>query len=177
MLESVVTDVKDDMRQVFDDVVEFHQFDAVSHVLTQLRGFFKTVRRGNFDSPESQLYFDYSDSINDYLDKRLKTYTEKYRKLHPAVPVYTEDDLVEGMNQFFGRNDKFDVSLIAHTESGGCYIDFKVLSLRLDDSDIEKLRKVTDKMKSNNISDVELRYSFNATDLIMRQYKRPKPNE
>ena len=177
MLESVVTDVKDDMRQVFDDVVEFHQFDAVSHVLTQLRGFFKTVRRGNFDSPESQLYFDYSDSINDYLDKRLKTYTEKYRKLHPAVPVYTEDDLVEGMNQFFGRNDKFDVSLIAHTESGGCYIDFKVLSLRLDDSDIEKLRKVTDKMKSNNISDVELRYSFNATDLIMRQYKRTKPNE
>ena len=177
MLESVVTDVKDDMRQVFDDVVEFHQFDAVSHVLTQLRGFFKTVRRGNFDSPESQLYFDYSDSINDYLDKRLKTYTEKYRKLHPAVPVYTEDDLVEGMNQFFGRNDKFDVSLIAHTESGGCYIDFKALSLRLDDSDIEKLRKVTDKMKSNNISDVELRYSFNATDLIMRQYKRTKPNE
>ena len=177
MLESVVTDVKDDMRQVFDDVVEFHQFDAVSHVLTQLRGFFKTVRRGNFDSPESQLYFDYSDSINDYLDKRLKTYTEKYRKLNPAVPVYTEDDLVEGMNQFFGRNDKFDVSLIAHTESGGCYIDFKALSLRLDDSDIEKLRKVTDKMKSNNIYDVELRYSFNATDLIMRQYKRPKPNE
>ena len=177
MLESVVTDVKDDMRQVFDDVVEFHQFDAVSHVLTQLRGFFKTVRRGNFDSPESQLYFDYSDSINDYLDKRLKTYTEKYRKLHPAVPVYTEDDLVEVMNQFFGRNDKFDVSLIAHTESGGCYIDFKALSLRLDDSDIEKLRKVTDKMKSNNIYDVEVRYSFNATDLIMRQYKRPKPNE
>ena len=177
MLESVVTDVKDDMRQVFDDVVEFHQFDAVSHVLTQLRGFFKTVRRGNFDSPESQLYFDYSDSINDYLDKRLKTYTEKYRKLHPAAPVYTEADLVEGLNQFFGRNDKFDMSLIAHTESGGCYIDFKALSIRLDDSDIEKLRKVTDKMKSNNIADVELRYSFNATDLIMRNYKRPKPNE
>ena len=177
MLESVVTDVKDDMRQVFDDVVEFHQFDAVSHVLTQLRGFFKTVRRGNFDSPESQLYFDYSDSINDYLDKRLKTYTEKYRKLHPAVPVYTEADLVEGLNQFFGRNDKFDMSLVAHTESGGCYIDFKALSLRLDNSDIEKLRKVTDKMKSNNIADVELRYSFNATDLIMRHYKRPKPNE
>ena len=177
MLESVVTDVKDDMRQVFDDVVEFHQFDAVSHVLTQLRGFFKTVRRGNFDSPESQLYFDYADSINDYLDKRLKTYTEKYRKLHPAVPVYTEDDLVEGLNQFFGRNDKFDMSLIAHTDSGGCYIDFKALSIRLDDSEIDKLRKVTDKMKSNNIADVELRYSFNATDLIMRQYKRPKPNE
>ena len=84
---------------------------------------------------------------------------------------------MEGLNQFFGRNDKFDMSLISHTESGGCYIDFKALSIRLDDSEIDKLRKVTDKMKSNNIADVELRYSFNATDLIMRHYKRPKPNE
>ena len=177
MLESVVTDVKDDMRQVFDDVVEFRQFDAVSQVLTQLRGFFRSARRGNSDSPEAQLYTDYSDSINDYLEKRLKTYTDKYRKLHPAAPVYTEDDLVEGLNQFFGRNDKFDMSLIAHTESGGCYIDFKALSLRLDDSDIEKLRNVTEKMKSNKTTDVELRYSFNATDLIMRHYKRPKSTE
>ena len=177
MLESVVTDVKDDMRQVFDDVVEFHQFDAVSHVLTQLRGFFNTARSKDVNSPEAQLYFDYSDSINDYLEKRLKTYTDKYRKLHPAAPVYTEDDLVEGLNQFFGRNDKFDMSLIGHTESGGCYIDFKALSMRLDDRDVEKLKKVSDKMKSNNTTDVELRYSFNATDLIMRHYKRPKPNE
>ena len=177
MLESVVTDVKDDMRQVFDDVVEFRQFDAVSQVLTQLRGFFRSARRGNSDSPEAQLYTDYSDSINDYLEKRLKTYTDKYRKLHPAAPVYTEDDLVEGLNQFFGRNDKFDMSLIAHTDSGGCYIDFKALSLRLDDRDVEKLKKVSDKMKSNNTTDVELRYCFNATDLIMRHYKRPKPNE
>ena len=177
MLESVVTDVKCEMRQVFGDTVEFGQFDGVSHVLTQLRGFFKTARRDDFDSPEAQLYFDYSDSINDYLEKRLKTYTEKYRKLHPAAPVYTEDDLVEGLNQFFGRNDKFDMSLIGHTESGGCYIDFKALSLRLDDRDVEKLKKVSDKMKSNNTTDVELRYSFNATDLIMRHYKRPKSTE
>ena len=177
MLESVVTDVKADMRHVFEDVVEFHQFYAVSHVLTQLRGFFNTARSKDVDSPEAQLYFDYSDSINDYLEKRLKTYTEKYRKLHPAAPVYTEDDLVEGLHQFFGRNDKFDMSLIAHTESGGCYIDFKALSLRLDDSDIEKLRNVTEKMKSNKTTDVELRYSFNTTDLIMRHYKRPKLTE
>ena len=177
MLESVVTEVKSDMRQAFDDIVEFHQFDAVLHVLTQLRGFFKTARSKDVDSPEAQLYFDYSDSINDYLEKRLKTYTDKYRKLHPAAPVYTEADLVEGINQFFGRNDKFDMSLIGHTESGGCYIDFKALSLRLDDRDVEKLKKVSDKMKSNNTTDVELRYSFNATDLIMRHYKRPKPNE
>ena len=177
MLESVVTDVKADMRHVFDGGIDFNQFDAVSNVLTQLRGFFKTARSKDANSPEAQLYFGYSDSINDYLEKRLKTYTDKYRKLHPAAPVYTEDDLVEGLHQFFGRNDKFDMSLIAHTESGGCYIDFKALSLRLDDSDIEKLRNVTDKMKSNKTTDVELRYSFNATDLIMRHYKRPKPTE
>lgn len=177
MLESVVTDVKADMRHVFDGGVDFNQFDAVSHVLTQLRGFFKTARSKDVNSPEAQLYFDYSDSINDYLEKRLKTYTDKYRKLHPAAPVYTEDDLVEGLNQFFGRNDKFDMSLIGHTESGGCYIDFKALSIRLDDSDIEKLRNVKEKMKSNNTTDVELRYSFNATDLIMRHYKRPKSTE
>ena len=177
MLESVVTDVKADMRHVFDGGIDFNQFDAVSNVLTQLRGFFKTARSKDANSPEAQLYFGYSDSINDYLEKRLKTYTDKYRKLHPAAPVYTEDDLVEGLHQFFGRNDKLDMSLIAHTESGGCYIDFKSLSLRLDDSDIEKLRNVTEKMKSNKTTDVELRYSFNATDLIMRHYKRPKPTE
>lgn len=173
MLESVVTDVKADMRNVFNGGIDFNQFDAVSNVLTQLRGFFKSARSKDGDSPEAQLYFDYSDSINDYLEKRLKTYTDKYRKLHPAAPVYTEEDLVEGLNQFFGRNDKFDMSLIGHTESGGCYIDFKKLSMRLDESDIDKLRKVSDKMKSNNTTDVELRYSFNATDLIMRHYKRP----
>ena len=177
MLESVVTDVKADMRHVFDGNIDFNQFDAVLNVLTQLRGFFNTARSKDVDSPEAKLYFDYSDSINDYLEKRLKTYTDKYRKLHPAAPVYTEADLVEGINQFFGRNDKFDMSLIAHTESGGCYIDFKALSLRLDDRDVEKLKKVSEKMKSNNTTDVELRYSFNSTDLIMRHYKRPKPTE
>lgn len=173
MLESVVTDVKADMREIFNGSIEFNQFDAVLKVLTQLRGFFNVARRNDVDSPEAQLYFDYSDSINDYLEKRLKTYTDKYRKLHPVPPVYTEADLVEGLNQFFGRNDKFDKSLIAHTDSGGCYIDFKQLSLRLDDSDIKKLSSVKEKMKSNNTTDVELRYSFDATDLIMRQYKRP----
>lgn len=174
ILESVVTDVKADMRGIFNDGIEFNQFDAVLKVLTQLRGFFKSARRGDADSPEAQLYFDYSDSINDYLEKRLKTYTDKYRKLHPVAQVYTEADLVEGLNQFFGCNDKFDMSVIAHTESGGCYIDFAQLCLRLSRNDIEKIEKVTGKMQSNNITDVALRYSFNATDLIMSQYKRPK---
>lgn len=175
MLESIVTDVKADMREVFDDSIEFNQFDAVLKVLTQLRGFFKSARRGDADSLEAQLYFDYSDSINEYIEKRLKTYTAKYRKIHPAAKVYTEADLVEGLNQFFGRDDKFDMSLIGHIESGGCYIDLVQLCLRLSRNDIEKIEKVVGKMQSNNMTDDALRYSFNATDLIMSHYKRPKP--
>ena len=175
MLESIVTDVKADMREVFDGSIEFNQFDTVLKVHTQLRGFFKSARRGDADSPEAQLYFDYSDSINDYLEKRLKTYTDKYRKLHPAAQVYTEADLIEGLNQFFGRSEKFDMSVIAHTESGGCYIDLAQLCLRLSRNDIERIEKVTGKMQSNSMTDAALRYSFNATDLIMSHFKRPKP--
>ena len=175
MLESIVTDVKADMREVFDGSIEFNQFDAVLKVLTQLRGFFKSARRGDAESPEAKLYFDYSDSINEYIEKRLKTYTAKYRKIHPAAQVYTEADLVEGLNQFFGRNEKFDMSVIGHTESGGCYIDLAQLCLRLSRNDIEKIEKVVGKMQSNNMTGAALRYSFNATDLIMSHYKRPKP--
>ena len=173
MLESVVTDVKGDMHEIFGGSIEFNQFDAVLKVLTQLRGFFKSARRDEVDSPEAQLYFDYSDSINEYLEKRLKIYTYKYRKLHPAAPVYTEADLIEGLNQFFGRSEKFNVSFIKHTESGGCYIDMVHLCSNLDRQEVEKIESIKIKMKSNTHTDETLRYSFDVTDLIMSQYKRP----
>lgn len=173
MLESVVIDVKADMRKVFNGSMEFNQFDAVQNVLTQLKGYFKSARRDDIDSPEAQLYFDYSDSINDYLEKRLKTYTDKYRKLHPASPVYTEADLIEGLNQFFGRSEKFNESFIKHTESGGCYIDVVHLCFNLDSKQTEKIDSLKIKMKSNTHTDETLRYSFDVTDLIMSQYKRP----
>lgn len=173
MLESVVTDVKGDMLEIFNGSIEFNQFDAVLNVLTQLRGFFKSARRDDVDSPEAQLYFDYSDSINEYLEKRLKTYTDKYRKLHPAAPVYTEADLIEGLNQFFGRSENFNESFIKHTESGGCYIDMVHLCSNLDRQEVEKIESVKKKMKSNTHTDETLRYSFDLTDLIMHQYKRP----
>lgn len=173
MLESVVTDVKGDMLEIFNGSIEFNQFDAVLKVLTQLRGFFKSARRDDADSPEAQLYFDYSDSINDYLEKRLKTYTDKYRKLHPAAPIYTEADLIEGLNQFFGRSEKFNESFIKHTESGGCYIDMVHLCSNLDRQEVEKIESIKIKMKSNTHTDETLRYSFDVTDLIMSQYKRP----
>lgn len=171
MLESIVTDVKADMREIFNGSVEFNQFDSVLNVLTQLRGFFKSARSNDADSPEALLYFDYSDSINDYLEKRLKTYTDKYRKLHPAAPVYTEADLIEGLNQFFGRSDKFNESFIKHTESGGCYIDVVHLCFNLDRQQTEKIESL--KINPNTHTDETLRYSFKVTDLIMSQYKRP----
>lgn len=171
MLESIVTDVKADMREIFNGSVEFNQFDSVLNVLTQLRGFFKSARSNDADSPEALLYFDYSDSINDYLEKRLKTYTDKYRKLHPAAPVYTEADLIEGLNQFFGRSDKFNESFIKHTESGGCYIDVVYLCFNLDRQQTEKIESL--KINPTTHTDETLRYSFKVTDLIMSQYKRP----
>lgn len=173
MLESVVTDVKADMYEIFNGRMEFNQFDAVLKVLTQLRGFFKSARRGDVDSPEAQLYFDYSDSINDYLEKRLKTYTAKYRKLHPAAPAYTEADLIEGLNQFFGRSGMFNESFIKRTESGGCYIDVVKLCFNLDSQQVKRIESIKVKMKSNSHTDETLRYSFDVTDLIMSQYKRP----
>lgn len=171
MLESIVTDVKADMREIFNGSVEFNQFDSVLNVLTQLRGFFKSARCNDGDSPEAQLYFDYSDSINEYLEKRLKTYTDKYRKLHPVAPVYTETDLIERLNQFFGRSDKFNESFIKHTESGGCYIDVVHLCFNLDRQQTEKIESL--KINPNTHTDETLRYSFKVTDLIMSQYKRP----
>lgn len=174
MLESIVTDVKADMREVFDGSIDFNQFDAVLKVLTQLRGFFKSARRGDADSLEAKLYFDYSDSINEYIEKRLKTYTAKYRKIHPAEKTYTEADLIEGLNQFFGCHAKFDLSFIAHTESGGCYIDIAKLCQNLNRNEMEIFEKVSGKMKSNNVTNDALRNCFNATDLIMSRYKRPK---
>lgn len=177
MLESVMTDVKADMRKIFDGSVEFNQFDAVLKVLTQLRGFFKSARRDDADSPEAQLYFDYSDSINEYLEKRLKTYIDKYRRIHPASPVYSEADLIEGLNQFFGRSKKFNESFIKRTESGGRYIDVVHLCFNLDRQQTEKIEKITTKMTSNNHTDDTLRYSFDVTDLIMSQYKRPSKKQ
>lgn len=81
MLEGIIVDVKEDMEKVFDGKQEFKQFDAVRSTMMQIRGFFGEVRSKDCDSPGAQLYIEYSDSINDYLTKRLKTYSEKLRRI------------------------------------------------------------------------------------------------
>lgn len=172
-LDRIATDIRGDMLDIFRGNIEFNQFDTVSQVLHQLRGYFRSAGPKDVDSREGDLFYEYADSICNYVDKRLHTFSAKYRKLHPAAQVYTEADLIEGLNQFFGRSDKFDKSFIKHTESGGCYIDVVHLCFNLDRLQTEKIEQVTAKMKSNNITDDTLRYSFNVTDLIMSKYKRP----
>lgn len=176
-LDRIATDIRGNMLEIFKGNIEFKQFDSVSQVLHQLRGYFRSAGPKDVDSREGDLFYEYADSIFNYVDKRLHTFTAKYRKMHPAPPVYTEADLVEGLNQFFGRDDKFDLSLIGHTESGGCYISIGDLWEVLSEDEQKKIGHVTSKINSVRFDDKELRYSFNATDLIMSQYKRPKPNE
>jgi hypothetical protein len=172
-LDRIATDIRGNMLDIFRGNIEFNQFDTVSQVLHQLRGYFRSAGPKDVDSREGDLFYEYADSIYNYVDKRLHTFSAKYRKLHPTAQVYTEADLIEGLNQFFGRSEKFDKSFIKHTESGGCYIDVVHLCFNLDRLQTEKIEQVTAKMKSNNITDDTLRYSFNVTDLIMSQYKRP----
>lgn len=172
-IDRIATDIRGNMLDIFRGNIEFNQFDTVSQVLHQLRGYFRSAGPKDVDSREGDLFYEYADSIYNYVDKRLHTFSAKYRKLHPAAQVYTEADLIEGLNQFFGRSEKFDKSFIKHTESGGCYIDVVHLCFNLDRLQTEKIEQVTAKMKSNNITDDTLRYSFNVTDLIMSKYKRP----
>ncbi len=172
-LDRIATDIRGNMLDIFRGNIDFNQFDTVSQVLHQLRGYFRSAGPKDVDSREGDLFYEYADSIYNYVDKRLHTFSAKYRKLHPAAQVYTEADLIEGLNQFFGRSEKFDKSFIKHTESGGCYIDVVHLCFNLDRLQTEKIEQVTAKMKSNNITDDTLRYSFNVTDLIMSKYKRP----
>ena len=174
-LDRIATDIRGNMLDIFKGHIEFNQFDTVSQVLHQLRGYFRSAGPKDADSREGDLFYEYADSIYNYVDKRLHTFTAKYRKMHPTSPIYTEADLVEGLNQFFGRDDKFDLSLIGHTESGGCYISIGDLWKILSEDEQKKIGHITPEIDSIRFDDKQLRYCFNATDLIMSQYKRPKP--
>lgn len=174
-LARIATDIRGDMLDIFKGNIEFNQFDTVSQVLHQLRGYFRSAGPNDVDSREGDLFYEYADSIYSYVDKRLKTYSAKYRKMHPASPTYTEADFIEGLNQFFGLNEKFDKSVIGHTDTGGCYISVEELWKILSEDERKKIGHITPKIDSVKFDDLQLRYSFNVTDLIMSHYKRPKP--
>lgn len=85
MLDGVLLDVKVDLEHVTDGQIEYKQFDAVRDAMSLIKVFFGQVRDGSdSSSPESQLFTEYADSINDYLTKRLKTYSEKLRRIRES---------------------------------------------------------------------------------------------
>jgi len=172
MLESLLTDVKAEMRTVFGGSIEFNQFDAVAQVLQQLRGYFLSARSKDNDSKEAQLYYEYSDSINEYMEKRLKTYSDKYRKLKPLSPTYTPEQMVEAINFFFGSGSQFGINFIHRTENGGAYIDAVALAFNLSRSQSEKLDKLMEAGKCKVEADKDPQnYCLQVTDAIMLYYQ------
>ena len=170
-LESIVVDVKSYMTTIFNGRVEFHQFDGVMQVLKQMQGFFNFARTKDINSKDNDLYCEYADSINAYVDKRMKTYSEKHRKLHPQLPGFTQDQMVEAINLFFGEDKKFNESFIARTESGGCYIDGMKLIPNLSEEQTSKLDKLVPRPKEGNSMQ---KYFLYITDAIMLYYAQQK---
>lgn len=171
MLDSVVTDVRCDMREVFGDQFQFQLFDGVLQVLNQLRGFFKYVRPQDYSLPETQLFGEYSDSINDYLAKRLKTYVEKYNKIHPEYTVYTEQDVIAALNAYFST-DIFGAENIGHTEAGCPYVNIATIKNKLNTEQTLMLDKIlnTDKLNTKEYQT----QCYTVTDLFVKLYKRSK---
>lgn len=170
MIENVLTDVKSNMKEVFHDTVQFEQFDAVAQTLKQLSGYFRRTRSSEADPKDQQLYYQYSDSINAYIEKRLKTYTDKYRKRHSAQPVYTEQDMINALNQFFGTDKFFDPNFIKHADSGGIYIDAVKVAFNLTPEQTAKLDSFVKEVPPST-SDGTSKYCFAVTDAIMSQYQ------
>ena len=165
-LEAELVEVAQGLRLVFGDTIEFQQFDGVQQSLKQLNGFFRTIRSHNDNTPEADLYWKYSDSISEYMGKRLKTYSEKYQKLHPRPRVFSADEMVKAINMIFGIDEHLAKAFIKRTESGGAYIDATVLLFNLDGRQAEIIDKMTGKVSNKD----SLNYSFTVTDAIMKTY-------
>lgn len=171
MLENLLTQVKGDMLEIFKGASEFQQFDGVMASLRQLSGFFDFARKKDEKSKDYALYYEYADSINAYMNKRMLTYSAKYRKLHPTLPGFTQEQMVEAINLFFGEKDKFNESFISATDSGGKYIDAVKLSFNIDEEQTKRLDKLVPKPKEGNSIQ---KYCLNVTDAIMLYYAQQK---
>lgn len=170
-LERIVIDVKSNMKEIFGGRIDFNQFDSVLQVLKQMQGFFNFARTKDINSKDNDLYYDYANSISAYVGKRMKTYSEKRRKLHPQLPVFTQDQMVEVLNLFFDKKGFFNESFIAKTESGGCYIDGMKLIANLDEEQTVKLDKLVPRPKEGNSIQ---KYFLYITDAIMLNYAQQK---
>lgn len=168
MLESIITDIKADMKGIFGSNYHFKQFDVVNNMLKQLSTFFGKVRSDDANTPEGELYMDYADSINSYLDKRLKTYTDKYRKLNPLPKVYTAEQMLALASDYFGISSLPD-TCIARTNAGSPFLNVSAISQCLDSKGLAKLNKIIN-IKKLDASNVD-RASFTFTDFITSRSK------
>lgn len=171
MLEDLLTQVKGDMLEIFHGTSDFNQFDGVMQSLHQLSGFFNFARNKDENSKDGALFYEYADSINTYLEKRMRTYSEKHRKLHPNLPGFTKEQMVEAINLFFDEKDKFDDTFIAKTDTSGCYIDGMKLIANLSEEQTAKLDKLIPRPKEGNSVQ---KYFLNVTDAIMLYYAQQK---
>lgn len=171
MLESVMVDVRYEMRHVFGENFQYQQFDGVLQVLNQLRGFFNSVRTKDYSLPETQLFWDYADSINDYLAKRLKTYVAKYNKIHPEYTVYTDQDVIDALNAYFST-DIFGADNMGHTDAGCPYVDIATIKDKLNTEQAQKLFKL---LEVDNLNTKSYQTQcFTVTDLFIKLHKRPR---
>lgn len=167
MLEDLLTQVKGDMLEVFHGTSDFNQFDGVMQSLHQLSGFFNFARNKDENSKDGALFYEYADSINTYLEKRMRTYSEKHRKLHPNLPGFTKEQMVEAINLFFDEKDKFDDTFIAKTDTSGYYIDGVKLAFNINEQQTAKLDKLVPRPKEGNSVQ---KWCLNVTDTIMLNY-------
>lgn len=167
MLEDLLTQVKGDMLEIFHGTSDFNQFDGVMQSLHQLSGFFNFARNKDENSKDGALFYEYADSINTYLEKRMRTYSEKHRKLHPNLPGFTKEQMVEAINLFFDEKDKFDDTFIAKTDTSGYYIDGVKLAFNINEQQTAKLDKLVPRPKEGNSVQ---KWCLNVTDAIMLNY-------
>lgn len=172
MLESVVADVKADMNFIFGEEFQFMQFDGVAQCLKQLRGFFEAVRPQESESPDARLYLDYSDSINEYLAKRLKTYLDKVTRLHPENAPCDERELLAALNNFFGVEYWLGTEVVKHTEQNCPYLSVKAVLARLNDEQTRKFEKLIGGPDNTTCADPILQYDFKATNAVINRYRR-----
>ena len=163
-IDSVLVDIRMNMRDLFGESIGFEQFNTVMQVLSQLRTYLNSVISKDREDKRKELFFEYADSINDYLNKRMKTYAEKVKKLEEPIKPHTDTDVLNALDKIYGTTNRFNSHFIKHTESGGAYVDAQMLSREMKCDLTTKLLKGIDKVLPSG----ELNFNFNITDRILK---------
>ena len=153
---------------VFNGYADHTSFNGVSAALSQLRGYLQASRTCFHEKEYADLYNDYSDSVNAYLDKRLNTFTRKVASKMPSVHGYTEQELLDALNEFFDTDRKFGRRFIQRNEQGGRFINVPLLAMELNDAQTAKIDKYVRYDRRDN--DAVSEYCYRVTDIIMREY-------